>query len=48
VNHDYARESKDDQYRMHCCCGKRSRWSVTTLPVMEAQDRHADEVALTK
>jgi hypothetical protein len=44
--HDYKRVTRpDDMMRLQCSCGKTSRWSVTSRPVREAQDRHADEVA---
>jgi hypothetical protein len=51
AKHDYAREiERDDEgnhvrSRLHCSCGKRSRWSETSRPVMQAQDKHADDVA---
>lgn len=49
MRHDYKRQERrfgeSIEYRMRCSCGKRSRWSSTTAPVLKAQDKHADEVA---
>ena len=34
-----------EQVRMECRCGTRSRWTERTMPLREAQDRHADRTS---